>query len=385
MHVAVDARTVHSPQRRGTGKNLIDLYGGLAHACPSWRFTMFCQRRAAVDPFGHLPNVTTVEVDIRGDAWNLWQMVRLPLAARSIRADLLHSPANTAPPALLTPSVVTIHDLIPFEMAPEAPETRRWLSRVRRSARTARRIITPSAYSKRLIVEHLGVPDLRVVVNPWAPDRAMRRVDDADALQELRTRMGLSPGGRYVLAFGAADPRKNTARIIRAWQGLDVATRRGAVLLVVGLQAEALAGLEPMRDDTVHLRGFVAEGDMPALMTGATALCYPSLSEGFGLPILDAFECGTPVITSSTTSLPEVAGDAALLVNPQDEAAIGEAMAQLLQDEALRQSLIDAGSRRKAHFTWERCVATARDTFERAAADDRRFRTDDDRDDRLRA
>ena len=136
LHVAVDARTVYAPTRRGTGKNLVDLYTLMARQRPSWRFTLFHQREAD-DPFVGLPNVRAQRIDIKGDRLNLWQDVRLPLAAAMSGADVLHCPANTAPTWTATPTVVTIHDLTPLDITPDAPATKSWVARVGRGARRA--------------------------------------------------------------------------------------------------------------------------------------------------------------------------------------------------------------------------------------------------------
>src|SRR6185503_21287386 len=118
MHIGIDARTVFSPTRRGTGKNLVDLYSTLAAQRPTWTFTMFHQLDGGDSPFHDYPNVRSRRVDIKGDRWNLWEDLRLPVAARTAGVDLLHCPANTAPYCLATPLVLTVHDLIPLETAP---------------------------------------------------------------------------------------------------------------------------------------------------------------------------------------------------------------------------------------------------------------------------
>jgi glycosyltransferase involved in cell wall biosynthesis len=374
MRVAVDARTVYSPTRRGTGKNLIDLYRRIARLHPEWEIVMFRRADAAPDePFADLPNVSSRIVEMRGDRWNLWEQARLPWAARRAGAAVLHAPANTAPRVPMVPLVVTIHDLIPLEMdGGGGPATRQWTANVSRAARVARKILTPSQYTRGRLVERFGIGADKVVVNHWAPDSRCRAVTAAGLLNEVRQRYGLRPDQPYLFGFGAIDPRKNTARLIEAWAGLPVAVRSDVALLLVGLQEPALSehrrrARQLAPEGGWSLMPFASEEDLPALMSGATALCYPSLSEGFGLPVLDAFACGTPVITSRTTSLPEVAGDAALLVDPLDVLAIGCAMQRLATSVALRQELRDRGSRRLEAFSWDRCAETAARVLAEAA------------------
>lgn len=371
--MAVDARAVYSTRRRGTGKNLVDLYRRVARLCPDWQFVMLHRQEGSTEnPFAEEPNVRAKAVEMKGDRWDLWQQLRLPLAARGVGASVLHSPANTAPAFPLVPLVVTIHDLIPVQMAPNSRAAHVWARKVGRGARLARRVITPSAYTKDLLVHDFGVPAEKVVVNHWAPDGSCRRVDDPALIDQVRVRYGLVAGQRYVFGFGAADPRKNTMRILEAWAGLGPARRAELALLIVGLQEpfmtharERAAALAPQGG--YALMPFAAEPDLPALISGAAMLCYPSLSEGFGLPILDAFACGTPVITSRTTSLPEVAGGAALLVDPYDVTAIREAMVQVMTCSAVSLELRERGYARLQEFSWDRCAQTAAAVLREAA------------------
>ena len=373
MRVAVDARTVYSPVRRGTGKNLIDLYRRIARLHPDWEFLMFHrQERLTDNPLTAEANVVPKAIEIQGDRWNLWEQVRLPLAARLANAAVLHSPANTAPRVPLVPLVMTVHDLLPLDTFPDAPESNAWAANVARGTRIARRIITPSAYTKGRIVVRFDVAPEKIVVNHWAPDGTCRRVEDPIVIDEARRRYGLRSGQQYVFGFGAADPRKNTRRIIEAWATLAPSVRARLALLLVGIHEPFLTAVRDLARALVpeggwSLMPFAEEADLPALMSGATALCYPSLGEGFGLPVLDGFACGTPVITSNSTSLPEVAGDAALLVDPTDVAALGKALERVATDVELCNDLRARGFERLRAFSWERCAETAAAVLSEAA------------------
>ena len=361
MLIAVDGRQVYRSQRRGTGKNLVDLYRRLARLRPDWRFVLFHQDDVSEDPLAGVPNLEHRRIEIKGGRrLNLWEQVRLPLAAWTAGASALHCPANTGPVHPLVPMVVTVHDLIPLEMNPDAPSTRSWLGRVTAAARKARHLVTPSEYSKRQLVARLDIPNEKITVNPWAPDGNLRRVTDAAGLKRVRQKYALPPDKPYVFGFGADDPRKNTLNILKAWQALPRAVQESHCLLLVGIQEPALSRFrEQVRGravmDHVLLHGFADEADLPALLSGGAALCYPSLNEGFGLPILDAFACETPVLTSTTTSLPEVAGDAAVLVDPRQPGSIRDGLVRLLVDEGLRRELVASGRERLRFYTWERC------------------------------
>lgn len=373
MLIAVDARTVYSRQRRGTGKNLVDLYRHLAQLRPEWTFVMFHQSAHADDPFAAYSNISPRRIDIKGDRFDFWEQIRLPLAARAAGADVLHCPANTAPRLPLVSLVVSIHDLIALESGAHSPVARVWRRRLTRAAKGARAILTPSHHSKESIVRELRVSPVKITVNHWAPDAACAKVSDPAALDRVRCRYGLAPGQEYVFAFGAADPRKNTARIVEAWTGLDPALRARFPLLVVGVEGPALDRFRTLAQSRApegfwSINGFAEESEIPGLLSGAALLCYASLSEGFGLPVLDAFVCEVPVITSRTTSLPEVAGDAALLVDPTDTAAIRDALQRLLASPAARAELRARGTRRVREFSWQRVARTAADVMAACAA-----------------
>ena len=373
MRVAVDARTAYSPIRRGTGKNLIDLYRRMAALYPDWEFLMFHRHETSPDdPFAGVSNIARAVIEMSGDRWNLWEQGRLPWAARRAGASVLHAPANTGPGIPLVPLVVTIHDVIPIDLHAGRPATRRWAANVGRAARVARRILTPSQYTRGRLVQCFAVSADKVVVNHWAPDGGCHAVTDDETLNAARVRYGIPLGQPYLFGFGAVDPRKNTRRIIEAWAGLPATVRAGLALLLVGFEEPALSDARALATTLApgggwSLTPFADEEDLPALLSGATALCYPSISEGFGLPVLDAFACGTPVITSNSTSLPEVAADAALLVDPTDVAAIRQAIEQVSASPDLRRTLRERGTRRLQDFSWDRCAHTAARTLASAA------------------
>jgi len=357
MRIALDARTIYRPQRRGTGKNLIDLYRRVARRRPHWHVTAFHREGRSVEPLLPQPQVTPRHIEAPGDRFNAWLRWRLPIAARLDGADVLHCPANNCPGWIQTPTVVTIHDLIPLDMATHLPsvDVKRFEQSIATAARHAAGIICPSRYTAdRLIREYHAEPS-RVNVIPWAPDSSLHRLPpQTDAA--LRRRYNVDQP--FVLHFGSAAPRKNTHRLIHAWSQLPADVRADWTLLIVGLDddakrdfGDALQRFGAQR--SVQLHGFADEADLPALLHAADVLAYPSLSEGFGLPILDAWLTRAAVLTSNVTSLPEVAGDAALQVDPHASAAITDGLEQLLTDRKCRDTFIQRGARRVKAFTWE--------------------------------
>ena len=374
IRIAVDARQLFRANRRGIGKTLAEVYAALARRRPGWEFVLVHQLAVPGPPaLAGLANVRAVRVDIPGgDRFGLWEAVRLPAAAVGCRAAALHCPANTGPRFPLAPMVLTVHDLIPLEIAPDVPDTRAWVKAVSAACRAARHITTVSEYSKSQLVARLGVPADKITVIGHAPDSRLARVTDPAELDRVRAKYGLRPGEPYAFGFGAADPRKNTARLIEAYAALPAELRAEFRLLLVGIQNEAAERFRRVAEeravaDRVVLHGFADEADLPALMSGATVLCFPSRSEGFGLPILDAFACRLPVLAGDRTSLPEVAGDAAVLVAPDDTAAVRDGLARLLAEPALRDRLRDRGTERLKGFTWDAAAEAYAGVFERVA------------------
>lgn len=292
----------------------------------------------------------------------LWEQVAGPVALGRQRIDVAHAPVNVAPLLTRVPTVVTVHDLA-FRIYPEQypAAKRRYLDAMtRRSVRRAARVIAVSENTRQDVIRLYGVPPERVVVVPNGVPSDLAPVDDRAALQALRDRHGLPE--EFILFVGTLQPRKNLVGLLRAFGRLR--DRVQAPLVVVGApgwqyqpifdEAQALGVA-----DRVVFAGYAAPEELRLWYSAATVFIYPSLYEGFGLPVLEAMACGAPVITSSTSSLPEVVGDAALLVDPTDLDAIAGSLERVLREPQLRRTLRQRGLARAREFGWER---TARET-----------------------
>ncbi len=312
-----------------------------------------------------------------GDRLNAWFQVRLPIAARQARIDLLHCPANAAPRWCPVPVVVTIHDLIPLKLPGEltARQTRDFARGVARGARRAAHIITPSRATRDDLHADLGVPLDKMTVIPWAPDKRVRdegRQPSSPAVEEeLCRRYGLI--GRRLLSFSGATRRKNARGILDGFARVPLETRRGVQVVLVGCEpSECRADLSAQAErlgiaNQCRILGFVPHEDLPGLLRGAAGLLMPSMYEGFGLPILDAFASGVAVLTSDVSSMPEVAGAAAVYCRPNDPLSIAEGIANILDCDTAAE-LVREGHRRLADFTWERTAAAMCGVYERCLA-----------------
>ncbi len=355
MHIAIDAHSVGTGLA-GNETYAANLVESLAALDAAHRYTVYVTRQAAFERFhGRWPHVS-----VRRTLPHT-PLVRIPftLSAELRRrpVDLLHV-QYTAPPLAPCPVVATIHDLS-FEHLPETFKRRSRMQlrlTVRRTARRAAHVIAPSEHTRRDLIKSYGLSPDRVSVIPLA---AAPHFQPASATEIERVRNVYAIRGGYILAVGSIQPRKNLARLIRAYS--DLRRARGGSklpqLVIVGKQAwlygETLRAIEEegARDGTT-LTGYVSESDLPALYSGALCFVYPSFFEGFGLPPLEAMRCGTPVVTGNLTSLPEVVGNAGLLVDPFDTGAIRDAIARLIDDAALRAELSARGLQRALAFDW---------------------------------
>lgn len=288
---------------------------------------------------------------------HLWEQFVLPAHVGS--DDLLWSPGGMGS-LFVRRLVITVTDLAVFEN-PECygGAFGRWYRALYPVvANRARRVLTISEFSKEVIQRVLGVPADRIVVTHLGVDDAFRPRSIAE-IERLRQRLGLSE--HYLLSVGALSPRKNLHRLLQAWRRVSQ-SYPDTSLVIVGepnllFSADSSLGELPPR--TTHLTG-IDDETLATLYSGAAAFVFPSIYEGFGLPVLEAMAAGTPVVTSNVTSLPEIAGDAAVLMNPYDVGAIADAIDAVLSDEVLRDDLRRRGFARAAQFSWD---ATARKTW----------------------
>jgi len=290
---------------------------------------------------------------LRGPAGHLWEQIYLPSA---LHGKLLWSPNNTGPLAVRR-QVCTMHDLIPLDQpewfSPRFAAWYEWL--LPRLAKQVRHIIAVSEFTKHRVVELLAVPQEKVTVIPNGVDERFSPRSEEEILC-MRRSLGITCPA-YLLYVGNLEPRKNLQRLLQAWAIAQRSVAPEIELVVAGAKGSSLVfeecslGTLPAR---VQFTGYVADDQLPALYAGSLALLYPSLYEGFGLPPLEAMACGTPVVTSAKTSLPEVVGDAAILVDAEDAESIADAITRIASSDPLRGELRRRGLERAKEFTWER-------------------------------
>ncbi len=299
-----------------------------------------------------------------------WEQTALPARLARLQPDLLHGTAFASPLAWGGPTAVTIYDLS-FLRFPEAFKrgNRVYLAAMSRStARRARRIITISEHSRLEIVRLLRVPELYVDVTYPGIDAHYKPLA-REQIEAFRRTQNLPE--TFVFSVGTLEPRKNLLGLLEAYARLSAPR---PPLFVAGAAGWRFSPIfdrvaELSLEDDVHFLGFVPEDELPLWYNAARLFIFPSLYEGFGLPVLEAMACGTPVITSNVASLPEVAGKAATLVPPQDAARLAEEMRRILDDPAQQTAMRAAGLIQATRFSWSAMADGTVDAYERAVAE----------------
>ena len=304
-------------------------------------------------------NVHVVEVP--GSFYPTWEQVSLPKAARKAGVELLHCTSNTAPIRCHIPLILTLHDIIFLEPRDKQNKSlyqnMGWLYRrlvVPRILPKCRRIITVSDFEKRNIINKLGIPEERMAMIYNGYNEWFKPTED---IQQVYQKYIHEPG--YFFFLGNTDPKKNTERTLIAYSKYLEQSDRKRKLLMADLDRQYLESiitrnkLENIRDQIV-MPGYIVNSDLPYIYNAAFAFLYTSLRESFGIPLLEAMACGTPVITSNTSSMPEIGGRDAILINPEKPEEITAMMMKLEQDDAFYEQQEKYGTERAQLFSWQK-------------------------------
>ncbi len=379
MHVAIDY-TAAVRQGAGIGRYTRGLIRALSELDSENLYTLFVAGGwGEGDGGGPWPtNFRIRTVPLSDRLLNiLWQRIRVPLPIQVVtgKIDLFHSPDFVLPPVGQTPAVLTVHDLS-FLRVPEhfVPRFRSYLEvAVSRGIISARHVLADSHSTRRDLIELMDIEPEKVTVIYPGVEARFTHIRDSDLLASVAKRYELPP--KFILGLGTLQPRKNFDGLIDAF-GKLVAEDSGHPDLS-GLNLVICGGPGWMYEETlekanrsglggrVHFPGFVRDEDLPALYSLAAVFAFPSWYEGFGLPVLEAQACGTPVVVADNSSLPEVAGDAGFLVDAADCEAVARALFVVLTDEQLRGTMISAGRSQASRFTWHQAAESLLATYKR--------------------
>lgn len=363
MRIAINARTLDYPPcgpkeyLLGLVRALLDLGGD--------ELILYYPHESHLGTF---PEATEKVLPVRNRLAFDW--LALPRALRRDKPDAVFFPSSNMPAGIPCPAVTAMLDLGYFHPTLrmyKRGDTLYMRRFIRYAARRCERLVAISEHTRRDVLRLTKARPEHVTVTPLACDPLYKGPVTPEAVAAFRAAHGLARP--YILYAGNISPRKNLGTLLAAFAKAgdrlpcDLAVTGGLAWSEDFAQTVAKLGLA----DRVKRLGQVAKADMPLLYHGATALAFPSLFEGFGLPILEAQACSTPVVCAAATSLPEVAGDGALLVDPADVDAWAQALVRLADDEPLRQTLIERGLANEARFTWERTARLTRDVLRAAA------------------
>jgi glycosyltransferase involved in cell wall biosynthesis len=359
VRIGIDGRYIadHFP---GIGRYTYNLAAKLPELAPDTDFVLFHNPRLLNTRYdlGRLalnPNLRLLPVDV--PTRSLKEQYQLRSLAKALSLDLLHSPYYVMPYWQHCPSVVTMYDLIPMIYPQHLPH--RWTAWVFRATaslatRRATQIIAISESTRKDLVHFFGAREDKITVTHLAADEKFRPLESQQRENTIRM-YGLPE--RYILYVGINKPHKNLAFLLQVFREL----RTNAKLVLAGKEdpryAQVRDEVRRLRlDDRVVFVGDVLDSDLPMIYSCAEVFVFPSLYEGFGLPVLEAMACGTPVICSNTSSLPEIVGDATVTLNPQDRAGWVTALTELLENEELHGELRAKGLARAAKFSWQKAA-----------------------------
>jgi len=358
MRIGIDARMTHYRQA-GISQYTLQLLEGLARCDPADEFVIL-QSRKSKEPILRRPNFATRR--LYTPCHHRLEQYLLPLEITPLRLDILHS-TDFIPPFWRRRncrSVITVHDLV-FLMYPDllTKESARYYGQIDEAVKSSDAIIAVSQATKMDLIRLLGVSEKKITVIYESASPIFRPLNREEVSEHVRARFGLT--GDFVLFVSTIEPRKNVPNLLRAFRLLLDNYHPKVKLVLAGEkgwlfeEVYQLADTLKLGEDALFL-GRVKTEELLWLYNAAKALVAPSLYEGFGLPPLEAMACGTPVITSNISALPEVVGDAGMLVDPQDVEDISVAIWRILGDDQLRASLVEKGFKRAAVFSWDKAA-----------------------------
>jgi glycosyltransferase involved in cell wall biosynthesis len=365
QRIVLDARTVtdHFP---GIARYTANLASALSAAAPEIDLHLLRAPGAG----GRLAVPNLPGADVTASPFSLRQQWAVPRVLGRLGVTVYHSPYYLMPYRPGVPTVLTCHDLIPVVRPNDFTATQRmiyWMAHVL-ALHAASTVLAVSEASRLDLMRYFGVAPERIVVTPEAAD-ARFCPQSADSLAAARREHGLPES--YALYVGSNKPHKNLVGLVEAWAGIGGGAR-GTRLVIAGhwdpRYPQARQRSEQLGLTNVDFLGPVADEDLPTLYAGALIFVFPSLYEGFGLPVLEAMACGTPVICSNNSSLPEVTGEAALLIDPLNTAELTQAMGQLVAESTLRQQMSEKGLAQAARFSWRATALATVDAYRQAVA-----------------
>lgn len=370
MRIAINTRFLLKNKLEGIGWYTYEVCRRLVELRPNDTFIFFFDRPFDED-FVFAENIIPVVLSPPARhpiLFTIWFEYAVVKALKKYRADVFFSPDNFGSLRTKVPTILVVHDLAYLHFPTQIGQTYLWYYRyfMPRFLQKAQRIITVSEATKKDIQQHFPLPDEIIVVSG---NGCRKNFKPLQSTERESVRNKYTEGTPYFFYIGAVHPRKNVHRLITAFDQFKTIVQNDVQLLIAGRFAWQTGAVKTAFEkarykDDIQFLGYVSDEELPKLLGGALALTYVSLFEGFGVPLLEAMNAEVPIITSDISSMPEVVGEAAILVDPENTTAIMRAMQQMYKDKNLRERLIANGRKQRQQFSWEQATVVVNKTIE---------------------
>lgn len=372
MKIGIEGQRLYRKKKHGMDMVALELIKNLQIIDKENEYVVFVKPD---EDSGCIPKANNFKIiELGGGPYPTWEQFALPKAARKEGCDLLHCTSNTGPIWSKTPLVTILHDIIYLESISIFKKAGTWYQKLGNMyrrwvvppvVRKSKRVATVSNFEKERIKKFMGLGDNLVAIYNGVGEH-FKPVTDKSDLEMAKKKYELPD--RFMFFLGNTDPKKNTPNVLKAFAEYNEQSKLKYKLVMLDYEEEALRNIltdigHPEIRKDIHLTGYVVNTDLPAIISQCKVFLYPSLRESFGIPILEGMACGVPVITSNTSSMPEIAEDAALLVDPHKWEEIRNAIEKVLNDEKLKAQLIKKGLARVKHFSWKKMAERYLDLY----------------------
>lgn len=362
MKIGIEGQRLYRRNKHGMDMVALELIKNLQLTDHENEYVVFVKPDEDNTCIPQAPNFKIIE--LKGGPYPIWEQIALPKAARAEGCDILHCTSNTGPIWSAVPLIVILHDIIYLESVSILKKGGTWYQKLGNMyrrwvvppvVRKSKRVVTVSNFEKERIKNFMGLGDNLVAIYNGV-GKHFKEITDKTILDKAKNKYNLPD--RFLFFLGNTDPKKNTPNVLKAFAEFNAESDVKYKLVMLDFDETVLQeiladiGHPEIRND-IQLTGYVVNTDLPAIINQCEVFLYPSLRESFGIPILEGMACGVPVITSNTSSMPEIAGNAALIVDPYNPGEIKKAIVKLVTDKDLRADLKISGIQQAAKFSWE--------------------------------
>ncbi|MCG6186905.1 glycosyltransferase family 4 protein [Maribellus maritimus] len=373
MKIGIEGQRLYRKKKHGMDMVALELIKNLQLIDKKNEYIVFVKPDVDNSCIPDAPNFKIIELG--GGPYPIWEQIALPKAAKREGCDILHCTSNTGPVWSKVPLITILHDIIYLEIISIFKKAGTWYQKLgnmyRRFVvppviRKSKRVSTVSNFEKERIKNFMGLGEKLVTIYNGVGEH-FKKIENKQVLFAAKEKYKLPD--HFLFFFGNTDPKKNTINVLKAFAEFNEKSLLKYKLVMLDYEESALnkilfeIGHPEIRED-IQLTGYVVNTDLPAIINQCEVFLYPSLRESFGIPILEGMACGIPVITSNTSSMPEIAGDSALIVNPAKSEEITDAIFKILNNETLKKELTEKGIKRAKEFSWENMAKSYLNLYE---------------------